>query len=81
MPEPVGFFTDTTVCIGCKACQVACHQWNDLPAERGPHGRESAGAQRQQLRQHRQPVGRQLAARQVHRAVQRPTPTAPRRPG
>ncbi len=34
--EPVGFFTDTTVCIGCKACQVACHQWNDLPAGRGP---------------------------------------------
>jgi formate dehydrogenase iron-sulfur subunit len=33
MPETVGFFTDTTVCIGCKACQVACHQWNDLPAE------------------------------------------------
>ncbi len=32
MPEPVGFFTDTTVCIGCKACHVACHQWNDLPA-------------------------------------------------
>jgi formate dehydrogenase iron-sulfur subunit len=36
MPEPVGFFTDTTVCIGCKACQVACHQWNDLPAGHGP---------------------------------------------
>jgi formate dehydrogenase iron-sulfur subunit len=35
MPEPVGFFTDTTVCIGCKACQVACHQWNDLPPGRG----------------------------------------------
>jgi formate dehydrogenase iron-sulfur subunit len=33
MPEPVGFFTDVTVCIGCKACQVACHQWNELPAE------------------------------------------------
>jgi len=33
MAEPVGFFTDVTVCIGCKACQVACHQWNDLPAE------------------------------------------------
>ena len=29
MPEPVGFFTDTSVCIGCKACQVACRQWND----------------------------------------------------
>jgi formate dehydrogenase iron-sulfur subunit len=32
MPQAVGFYTDTTVCIGCKACQVACHQWNDLPA-------------------------------------------------
>src|SRR3954454_2413247 len=32
MAEAVGFYTDTTVCIGCKACQVACHQWNDLPA-------------------------------------------------
>src|SRR5262245_41960137 len=36
MPDAVGFFTDTTVCIGCKACQVACHQWNDLPAQLGP---------------------------------------------
>ena len=33
MGEALGFFTDTTVCIGCKACQVACHQWNNLPAE------------------------------------------------
>jgi len=30
-----GFFTDTTVCIGCKACQVACHEWNELPAREG----------------------------------------------
>jgi formate dehydrogenase iron-sulfur subunit len=37
MPNPVGFFTDTTVCIGCKACQVACHQWNGLPAGSGPN--------------------------------------------
>jgi formate dehydrogenase iron-sulfur subunit len=36
MAEAVGFYTDTTVCIGCKACQVACHQWNDLPAGHGP---------------------------------------------
>src|SRR5438477_1924452 len=35
MPDPVAFFTDTTICIGCKACQVACHQWNDLPAGKG----------------------------------------------
>src|SRR5690348_8164593 len=26
-----GFFTDTTICIGCKACEVACKQWNQLP--------------------------------------------------
>jgi formate dehydrogenase iron-sulfur subunit len=31
--EPVGFFTDTTLCIGCKACEVACKQWNSLPAD------------------------------------------------
>jgi formate dehydrogenase iron-sulfur subunit len=35
MAENVGFYTDTTVCIGCKACQVACHQWNDLPSPDG----------------------------------------------
>lgn len=33
MGQAMGFYTDTTVCIGCKACQVACHQWNDLPAD------------------------------------------------
>ncbi len=26
-----GFFTDTTICIGCKACEVACKEWNQLP--------------------------------------------------
>ena len=31
--QHMGFFTDTTVCIGCKACEVACKQWNDLPAD------------------------------------------------
>jgi formate dehydrogenase iron-sulfur subunit len=28
-----GFFTDTSVCIGCKACEVACKEWNQLPAD------------------------------------------------
>lgn len=28
----VGFFTDTSLCIGCKACEIACKQWNQLPA-------------------------------------------------
>ena len=27
----MGFFTDTSVCIGCKACEVACKEWNDVP--------------------------------------------------
>jgi formate dehydrogenase iron-sulfur subunit len=31
--EPMGFFTDATLCIGCKACEVACKQWNQLPAD------------------------------------------------
>jgi formate dehydrogenase iron-sulfur subunit len=35
MAQAVGFFTDTSVCIGCKACEVACHQWNALPARDG----------------------------------------------
>ncbi len=33
-PQPrVGFFTDTSVCIGCKACEVACKQWNGIPED------------------------------------------------
>jgi formate dehydrogenase iron-sulfur subunit len=28
-----GFFTDSTLCIGCKACEVACKEWNDVPAD------------------------------------------------
>jgi formate dehydrogenase iron-sulfur subunit len=32
-PERVGFFTDTSVCIGCKACEVACKEWNLIPED------------------------------------------------
>ena len=32
-PERVGFFTDTSVCIGCKACEVACKEWNAVPLD------------------------------------------------
>ena len=32
--EPrMGFFTDTSVCIGCKACEVACKEWNLVPED------------------------------------------------
>jgi formate dehydrogenase iron-sulfur subunit len=31
----MGFFTDTSICIGCKACEVACKEWNLVP-EDGP---------------------------------------------
>src|SRR6201995_5224484 len=32
-PPPMGFFTDTSVCIGCKACEVACKEWNLVPED------------------------------------------------
>ena len=32
-PPRVGFFTDTSICIGCKACEVACKEWNAVPED------------------------------------------------
>ena len=32
-PPRMGFFTDTSVCIGCKACEVACKEWNLVPED------------------------------------------------
>ena len=29
----LGFFTDTSICIGCKACEVACKEWNVIPED------------------------------------------------
>jgi formate dehydrogenase iron-sulfur subunit len=31
--DRVGFFTDTSLCIGCKACEVACKEWNQVPED------------------------------------------------
>jgi formate dehydrogenase iron-sulfur subunit len=39
-PRRKGFFTDTSICIGCKACEVACKEWNDVPE----HGYEMLGS-------------------------------------
>lgn len=38
-----GYLVDTTKCIGCRACQTACKQWNDLPAEHTALGRTAGG--------------------------------------
>ncbi len=32
-PKRKGFFTDTSICIGCKACEVACKEWNHVPED------------------------------------------------
>jgi formate dehydrogenase iron-sulfur subunit len=32
-PARKGFFTDTSICIGCKACEVACKEWNAVPED------------------------------------------------
>jgi formate dehydrogenase iron-sulfur subunit len=47
-PPRKGFFTDTSVCIGCKACEVACKEWNLVPQD-GPlamtgHSYDNTGA-------------------------------------
>jgi ferredoxin len=61
-PPRMGFFTDTSVCIGCKACEVACKEWNG-----GARGR--AEPARHVLRQHRRAERQHVAARRVHRAA------------
>jgi formate dehydrogenase iron-sulfur subunit len=42
-PPRMGFFTDTSVCIGCKACEVACKEWNLVPADAGASGSGPTG--------------------------------------
>jgi formate dehydrogenase iron-sulfur subunit len=41
-PPRLGFFTDTSLCIGCKACEVACKEWNLVPPDTGPSGSHPA---------------------------------------
>jgi len=31
--QTTAFLTDATICIGCKACEVACKEWNEVPAD------------------------------------------------
>jgi formate dehydrogenase iron-sulfur subunit len=55
-----GFFTDTSVCIGCKACEVACKQWNELPGHEPSFGDgfDNTGALDQQNWRHVQFIDR-----------------------
>ena len=73
-PQPsTGFYTDTTVCIGCKSCEVACKQWNQLAAD----GLEWTGNSYDNTAEL---SGYVLAACEVHRAVRRDwTAHGPRR--
>ena len=72
--QRMGFFTDTTTCIGCKACEVACKQWNDLPADgsRVPQGRL--------LRPHRLARRGDVAPRALRRDARRPAHLPERSP-
>ena len=60
--QAMGFFTDTTLCIGCKACEVACKQWNQLPSD-GFHWTGNSYDNTEA------PLRDLVAAREVHRAV------------
>ena len=42
-PKRKGFFTDTSICIGCKACEVACKEWNTLPMDDSHGNRDVIG--------------------------------------
>ena len=58
----VGFFTDTSVCIGCKACEVACKEWNQVPED--SHGYTGTSYDNSAA------LGAEsLAARRLHRAA------------
>ena len=61
-PPRMGFFTDTSVCIGCKACEVACKEWNGVPED----GLNWTGWSHDNSRRARR---RHLAPRRLHRAA------------
>lgn len=64
------FLTDASLCIGCKACEVACKEWNELPEDGfswSGHSYDNTRALGASTWRHvlfleqRQPMGSQLA--------------------
>ena len=43
-PNDVAIYFDSSLCTGCKGCQVACKQWNELPAPLGHNVTEFSGS-------------------------------------
>lgn len=72
-PERVGFFTDTSVCIGCKACEVACKEWNALPED----GMELSGMSYDNTQGLGASTWRHVAFIEQSRPAAVPLPTAP----
>ena len=75
-PARVGFFTDTSVCIGCKACEVACKEWNTLPMD-DSHGKLDALGLSGMSYDNTGQLGEHLAARGLHRAGPHGRPAMP----
>jgi formate dehydrogenase iron-sulfur subunit len=76
----MGFFTDTSICIGCKACEVACKEWNQVPDSMGPFSGKSydntlaLGAddwRHVAFVEQRKPVGAEAAAEDLVQAAER----------
>jgi formate dehydrogenase iron-sulfur subunit len=75
----MGFFTDTSICIGCKACEVACKEWNQVPESPGSFSGQSydntldLGANTWRhvaFVEQRQPIGEDAAADSLVRAAE-----------
>jgi formate dehydrogenase iron-sulfur subunit len=76
----MGFFTDTSICIGCKACEVACKEWNHVPDSiQGFSGQSydnslALGADRWRhvaFVEQRKPLGEEAAAESLVEAAER----------
>src|SRR5436190_8715682 len=76
----VGFFTDTSICIGCKACEVACKEWNQVPEDmqsftgKSYDNTQALGANTWRhvaFVEQRVPVGQEAAAEDLVQAAER----------